>query len=115
MNPIYYGQAEYGTRAIGRAKPANLTLFPDHLEVVSKTREPLLMLPLRAIESASYVKGGLIRLRLNGNQLHFITFHTLKWRMLGVFGVWLSGAGKKGTEFANALRSVGVQVQDKVV
>ena len=113
MNPVYQGQAEYLQGVVGIGKGCTVTLFPDHLEVVSKKGEPLLNVPLQAIEAASYVKGGLIRLRLNGNQLHSINFFTTKWRMLGLPGLMISGAAKKGSAFGDALRSTGVNVETK--
>lgn len=114
MQPLFEGKIDYIQKMVGMGKPSTIRLFQDYFEVIDKSGQQIANVPLRSLTQASYVKGGLLRLKA-GEESHYLQFFRMPYRLFGVVGLLLSGSSKTGKELADKMAELGVQFQTKLM
>ena len=113
MQPILEDRVDYFQKNIGLGKSATARLLQDSIEIVDSVGSPIVSIPLSAITGVKHVKGGVIRIYV-GEQMHGLQFMRMPYRLFGLLGLMLSGAGKKAKEWSAQLSGLGFQVKEKI-
>lgn len=112
MQPLFEDKIDYLQKVVGIGKASTVRLFNDRFEVVDKNGATIASVKLGSITSASYVKGGLLRIKA-GDTSHYLQFYRMPYRLFGLIGLALSGAAKKGRALADKMANLGVQIETK--
>ncbi len=112
MNPLLETKLDYAQKLLGMGKGGTAKLYSDRIEVIDRAGKLIATIKLQEITAVAH-PSGMLRIKV-GDQLHVLQFFRMPYRLFGLAGLLVSGAGKAGGAWAKQLEQLGVSVSKKL-